>query len=145
MVFITVMILSWRLQQATEIIAVHSNEKGTAFRVIMKYPPVTDKGKIKWWEENNMIMNDKYHVPVDKGSYLISFWVSDYKKNSNADQEGDLLCFNDMNTTANCIEKNNNPLTILYNHDTHQMMISLNNGESTYFKNTLTGHMRKVD
>ncbi|KOC87226.1 DUF943 family protein [Winslowiella iniecta] len=40
-----------RILFPTKIIAVHRVSDRYTFDVIIKYPPVTDKGKIQWWEK----------------------------------------------------------------------------------------------
>ena len=134
-----------RMAWPTEIVAVHVSRSDYAFRIIIKNPPLTDQGKIGWWIENKRYFKDKYNVPVGEKDYSISFWVSDYKVDSGTDQDSDLLCFDDMDTPANCIEKNNNPLTVWYRHDTNQMLIFLNNGKTKWLRNDITGRMRLVD
>lgn len=134
-----------RMAWPTEIVAVHASKSGYAFRVIIKTPPFTEQGKIGWWIENKKYFKDNYNVPIGEKDYSISFWVSDYKVMPDTDQGSDLLCFDDIEPPKNCIEKDNNPLTVLYIHDNNLMIISLDNDSTHWLRDDLTGRMRKVD
>lgn len=93
----------WLSQRPVEIIAVH--EDGNHSYVLVKNFPFTDKGKISWWLENKDRLKDKYSIPkpASYGSFTIVFWLfgDGYKEEGKYDR----LCFDDMKTTVNCIEK----------------------------------------
>ncbi|MFS2221849.1 DUF943 family protein [Pantoea sp. B65] len=140
LIIISIVVI-WRLLQPTEIISIHANERRSNFNAIIRRPPLTDKGMMQWWQNNKVTLKEKYHVPLDERDYAINFWVADYQ----TDSGGDLLCFEDMPTSANCIDKENNPLTVWYRHDVHHMVFFLNNGKTKYYKNTQTGQIRQVN
>ncbi|WP_261887388.1 DUF943 family protein [Vibrio aerogenes] len=91
-----------------EIMGVH--QQGIWTNIVVKNFPLRFRNKIKWWEENKSSLQKKYEIPVPDayGNYVISLWDigSGYRKDTGTDQDSDLLCFNDMKTKANCIEKN---------------------------------------
>ncbi|SHO58240.1 DUF943 family protein [Vibrio quintilis] len=91
-----------------EIIDVHHSGIWTT-RVVVKSFPLTHRKKIQWWKEHKNWLKDKYDIPrVDKnGFFNVTFWEigSGYKTDTGTDQDSDLLCFKDMKTNANCIEK----------------------------------------
>lgn len=94
----------WVLFRPVKIIAVH--QRGSNFSaVLVKNFPFTDKGKIKWWLENKSILKGKYNVPnpAKDGFFHVTFWLfgDGYKEEGKYDR----LCFDDMKTKANCIEK----------------------------------------
>ncbi|MDE9518522.1 DUF943 family protein [Xenorhabdus bovienii] len=99
----------WWLLQPVEIIGVHHRSSGYN-DVLVKHFPITDRGKIDWWEKNKSMLKNKYGIPVtDKdGNFDVSIWdIGDgYKEMPNTDQNSDLLCFDGMKVKANCIEKN---------------------------------------
>ncbi|CAM3983556.1 hypothetical protein VA7868_03653 [Vibrio aerogenes CECT 7868] len=91
-----------------EIIDIHQDENWSD--VIVNNFPVTKSEKISWWNKNKTFLHSKYSVPApDKNGYFhVTFWDigSGYKADTGTDQDSDLLCFDDMKTNANCIEKN---------------------------------------
>ena len=95
----------WLNFRPVEIVAVHHRSGGFS-AVLVKNFPLTDKGKIYWWLENSKNIGEKYQIPLpDKdGSFYLTFWLfgEGYKREGKYDR----LCFNDMNTPENCIDKN---------------------------------------
>jgi hypothetical protein len=93
----------WLLNRPIEIVAVHQDENFSS--VLVKNFPITDQGKINWWLENKEMLKDKYNIPkpASYGGFNITFWNFDegYKED-----EYDRLCFGDMKTDKNCIDKN---------------------------------------
>jgi len=85
-----------------DIISVH--EDGNYSSVLVKNFPITDKGKINWWLENKDRLKKRYDIPKPAayGGYDITFWDfgDGYKKD-----KYDRLCFEDMQTKINCIDK----------------------------------------
>ncbi|PLR43335.1 DUF943 family protein [Chimaeribacter arupi] len=103
----------WLLQPA-KIIAVHRS--GTFTDIIVENFPVTDKGKIRWWQANKELIEEKYKfLPADKNenyTVIIWGWRGSYKEMPDTDQGSDLLCFEDMKTKKNCIDKDKRKLWI---------------------------------
>ena len=95
--------LIWLSLHPVKIIAVHQNNNYSD--ILVENFPVTDKGKINWWLKNKKKLKEKYKIPVTSGDgfFSITFWNfgTGYKE----EEKYDRLCFNDMNTNQNCIEK----------------------------------------
>lgn len=132
------------LLQPTEIIDVHYKAENDSYFAIVKHFPVTDQGKIQWWEKNKNFMEHKYHLPIHSRKFSIGFWIADYKIDSGTDRDSDLLCFQDMNSKENCIEKGNQPLKIWYREGTGETIYLLDNWKVKYIKDNNTGSINKV-
>jgi len=98
-----------------EIIFVQSREGVTD--IVVKKFPLTQRGKLSWWKDNQKFLKDKYGIPArDKnGVYYIAILdVNDgFKKVSEADytswhsfSRDDLICFDEIKSESRCIEKN---------------------------------------
>ncbi|MGV3345160.1 DUF943 family protein [Enterobacteriaceae bacterium LUAb1] len=100
-----IMYLLWLLFRPVAIVAIHIDDNFSD--VLVKRFPFTDKGKINWWLENKDILKKRYDIPRPSlsGYFTITFWDfgDGYKKQQ---EKYDRLCFDDMETDANCIEKN---------------------------------------
>ncbi len=59
--------------------------------------------------------------------------------------DSNLLCFKDMKSKANCIEKGNQPLTVLRIQGRNETIFLLNNWKEEYIKDDKTASIRKVD
>jgi len=98
-----VLLLAWINLRPVELVAVHQDDE-FAYILVHNFP-LTDKGKIAWWLAHADELKAKYAIPRPGpyGLYSISFWDfgEGYK-----DDDFDLLCFSDMKTKKNCIEKN---------------------------------------
>lgn len=94
----------WVSLRPVEIVAVHKEEDSND--VLVKNFPFTDKGKMDWWLKNKDMLKEKYNIPqpARDGDFSIVFWLfgDGYKETDGYDR----LCFNDMNTKINCIDKN---------------------------------------
>jgi len=97
--------LIWFFQRPVEIIDVHND--GNYSSILVKNFPLTDKGKIKWWLKNQDSLKIRYNIPkpATYGSFTIIFW--DFSNGYKKDSKYDMLCFEDMNTKKNCIDKKN--------------------------------------
>lgn len=93
--------LSWR---PVKIVAVHEDRHFSD--ILVENFPFTDKGKIEWWLKNKAMLKAKYGIPRPEpdGAFTMVFWLfgDGYKENDGYDR----LCFDDMKTTINCIDKN---------------------------------------
>ncbi|UWS28975.1 DUF943 family protein [Erwinia pyrifoliae] len=93
----------WSSLRPVEIIAVH--QRNNYSDILVKNFPFTDKEKINWWLKNKEILKDKYNAPEPASDefFTITFWLfgDGYKEEGKYDR----LCFDDMKTTVNCIEK----------------------------------------
>ncbi|OTA21201.1 hypothetical protein Xbed_00854 [Xenorhabdus beddingii] len=98
------------LLRSVEIINVHSMTPGSGYRIVLvKNFPLTNWGKVHWWNRNKEMLKEKYDVfqPAYDGNYEIIFVDigNGYKVDNGTDEDSDLLCFDDINTKANCVEK----------------------------------------
>jgi len=93
----------WLSLRPVEIVAVHDNENHSY--VLVRNFPYTDKGKINWWLENKKMLKEKYAIPKpsSSGYFTIVFW--DFGEGYKEQGKHDRLCFDDMKTKENCIEK----------------------------------------
>lgn len=91
-----------------KVFAIHGS--GSDKELLVKNMPFTDSDKIKWWDNNG----DKFVSSPE--TYNVSIWNFDGKyqriapKNSGLFPDHDidyLLCFDDMKTEENCIDKSN--------------------------------------
>nr|WP_246494586.1 DUF943 family protein [Brenneria izadpanahii] len=90
------------LSRPVKIVAIH--QRSDFSHVLVLNFPLTNRGKIDWWLKNREMLQEKYAIPKRSsyGSFNITFWDfgEGYKEN-----EYDRLCFEDMQTEKNCIEK----------------------------------------
>lgn len=107
----------WWFSQPTKITDVYYSKQLDNYYVIVKHFPVTKKSKIRWWEKNKSLFKEKYHVPVGESDYGISFWTGNYRVDNRTDEDSDLLCFDEIETRAKCIEKDHRPMKIWYRKD----------------------------
>jgi len=95
----------WLALRPVEIIAIHHGSRGFSDILVTSFPP-TDKGKINWWLKNKNMLKNKYGIPKpgSGGSFYLTFWLfgEGYKEEGKYDR----LCFKDMQSPVNCIEKN---------------------------------------
>lgn len=93
----------WLSLRPVKIVAVHQDDNFSD--VLVKNFPFTDRGKISWWLKNKEILKKKYNIPqpASYGNFTIMFWSfgDGYKEEGKYDR----LCFKDMKTKVNCIEK----------------------------------------
>lgn len=95
--------LSWLSLRQVEIISVHKSDSFSD--VLVKSFPLSDKGKIGWWLKNKEMLHEKYNIPISSssGDFTITFW--DFGDGYKYDGKYDRLCFEDITTKENCIEK----------------------------------------
>ncbi|WP_312632962.1 DUF943 family protein [Pseudescherichia sp.] len=88
---------------AVNIIAIHQ-AKYTA-EILVDRLPLTERSRIKWWVGNRKEIEGKYRiVSFENGGpdYITIYKFGDgYKKEGKEDR----LCFDDMDTETNCIDK----------------------------------------
>ncbi|MCR0999162.1 Enterobacterial putative membrane protein (DUF943) [Serratia rubidaea] len=104
LLFVLVVIyFSWLFFRPVEVIAVHQRNNFSA--VLVNNFPLTEQGKISWWMKNKDMLKIRYGIPkpASYGSFTITFWLfgDGYKEEGKYDR----LCFDDMDTKINCIEK----------------------------------------
>ncbi|CNI45848.1 DUF943 family protein [Yersinia pekkanenii] len=93
----------WLSLRPVEVVAVHQRHHFSD--VLVKDFPTTDQGKISWWLKKKEMLKSEYNIPkpASYGNFSITFW--DFSKGYKED-EYDRLCFDDMKTDKNCIDKN---------------------------------------
>ncbi|MBT8767886.1 DUF943 family protein [Metapseudomonas boanensis] len=111
---------AWRLSQPVQIDAVHRD--GSYSNVLVRHFPLTDRGRIDWWEQNKAWLKNGYGIPEPEadGSFVVLFWAWDgvYRVDRGIDQDSDLRCFDDLPPgQANCIVKSDIPLEVSRSRD----------------------------
>ncbi|WP_261641891.1 DUF943 family protein [Erwinia mallotivora] len=100
---IAISYLIWLSVRPVTIVATHQ-EFGTS-SVLVNHFPLTDRGKINWWLTNKEVLKEKYKIPRtdSDGGFTMIFWNfgDGYKEEGKYDR----LCFEEMKTKKNCIEK----------------------------------------
>jgi len=116
--FPALVVVSWLyvvllMLQPAEIVAVHESN------ILVRHFPLTDKGKIRWWQKNQAMIKEKYGLPEeyeDSGTRMIYIW--DFGKGYEiekpdettffpSDDTNHLLCFDEINAAERCIRKEN--------------------------------------
>ncbi len=94
----------WMEFKPVKIIAVH--QRNNYSDILVENFPITDSGKIAWWIKNKSMLAEKYKIPkpASYGSFTIIFW--DFGDGYQEEGKYDRLCFDDMKTAENCIDKN---------------------------------------
>jgi hypothetical protein len=109
----------WRGSQPVQIDAVH--KKGFHSDILVTHFPLTDRGRIEWWEENSARLMSEYGVPEpdEEGSFRVFFWAWDgvYRLDGSVYGDSDLYCFEDKPEEARCIIKSDLPLQVSRSRD----------------------------
>jgi hypothetical protein len=107
--------LYW-LCRPVEIVAVHNNNGYV--RILVKHFPVTERGRIAWYERNEPRLREQYGIAKGDKDGFFSVTVRDFAKGYQALDRArmmeDFLCFDDMPTEINCLEKDGILLLIRY-------------------------------
>lgn len=100
----TLSYLLWLDYTPVEIIAVHDNDT-----ILVKNLPYLKSQKITWWEENKAMIQVNYGIPFRESDSSYSVFIIDFGKgyqiDKGTDEDANLLCFEDMQTDACCVEK----------------------------------------
>lgn len=87
-----------------EIVAAHDGDT-----LLVRHFPYFKKWQIAWWEKNKSYIKETYGIPVinKNGNYSVYIlgFGDGYRIDSGYDQDSNLLCFEDMEERANCIDK----------------------------------------
>ncbi|MEE4447677.1 DUF943 family protein [Serratia sp. C2(1)] len=94
----------WLTNRTVEIVGIH--QRNNYSDVLVTNFPFTDKGKINWWMENKDRLKTLYNIPkaAPYGLFTIVFW--DFDEGYKEEGKYDRMCFDDMKTKFNCIDKN---------------------------------------
>lgn len=111
---------------SAEIVDVHAEKYKS--HLLVKHFPFTDRGKLKWWEDNRIMLKEKYNIPqpYESGRYSITVWdigdgYLEEKPRENTffpSHDVDyLFCFDDMKVKKNCVDKENWLMDISQNRE----------------------------
>ncbi len=114
--------------QPVKIIAVHN--EGNFSDILVKNFPVTERGRIDWWLKNKDMLKEKFHIPepASNGFFFVKVW--DFAAGYMEQGKYDRLCFDEMKTKTNCIEKNS--LMLVRNDGENEVSFAI--GENLYKK-----------
>ena len=96
----------WLFLRPVKIVTVHKN--GDISHILVKNFPLTDKGKINWWLENEKTIKIHYNVPQSEShkSFTVIFWnFGNGYKDKGDESKDDRFCFSDLLPPKNCIDK----------------------------------------
>ena len=94
----------WLLLRPVEITAAHQRRNYSD--VLVRNFPLTEQGRINWWLKNKKRLKNEYDIPkpATDGFYTVIFW--DFGEGYKETDGYDRLCFDDMKTDIDCIDKN---------------------------------------
>lgn len=103
---ILLLFLSYYLLTQRQLVSViDAHYDGSTEQIIVDKLPAVHMRKISWWEDNQNSIQKKYHIPSgDKGPILITIY--EFGAGYQQEDKEDMLCFPDMKTPENCIDKN---------------------------------------
>lgn len=96
--------LIWITLRTPEIKAVHRESYFTS--VLIENPPLTARGALTWWRENQAMLKAQYHIPQEDSDRVFYLSVWDFAAGYKEEEDKDRLCFDDMPAPRNCIDKN---------------------------------------
>jgi len=103
LILVVFLYITYRDLQPVEIVGVHHRNNYSS--VLVRDFPVTNHGKIDWWFKNKDMLKEKYDIPKSAGYGNFTVIVWDFAKGYLEEGKYDRLCFDEIKTTANCIEK----------------------------------------
>ncbi|QKJ88894.1 DUF943 family protein [Paramixta manurensis] len=99
----------WYLKtHPTTLVSTHQEGTDNFMSIILiKNPPLTNKGKLDWWMNNATMFKEKYNIPSPPGrtGYFV-IDVFDFADGYKELERYDRLCFDEIKTSKNCIDKN---------------------------------------
>ncbi|MGM1100721.1 DUF943 family protein [Salmonella enterica subsp. enterica serovar Paratyphi A] len=101
--FCSVVIYLWS-GRPVEIVDVHYYS-GKDINILARHFPITDRGKLNWWRENERKILEKYNLPKNDFSVYIWDFGDGYQKLSPYDAEDEFYCFPDIKSESKCIKK----------------------------------------
>ncbi|MCG8708460.1 DUF943 family protein [Brenneria sp. 4F2] len=94
----------WQYLIPVEIVAAHSGHT-----LLVRHFPLLKSRQIAWWQANKDLIQAKYGIPHKLGDGYYGVFILDfgegYRIDRGTDEDSDLLCFDDMQTDVNCIDK----------------------------------------
>ncbi|GLR07789.1 membrane protein [Mixta theicola] len=73
--------------------------------VLVDHLPITASSAINWWLENQSAILKKYHIPSGDAGGPTNFTVFAFGTGYRKEDANDMLCFDDMPSPENCIDK----------------------------------------
>ncbi|MBP2168964.1 hypothetical protein J2125_002156 [Erwinia toletana] len=125
--------IAYELLKPVKIIAIYQYRNSTD--VLIENPPLTDAGKIRWWENNinKLKEEEKLSPPSPDGTFYINIW--DFGEGYKIAGNDDKLCFDAIKSDKKCIDKNKYMTVYRFKHEIpiftigDKSYISLKNGE----------------
>ncbi|MFK8257720.1 DUF943 family protein [Erwinia sp. AnSW2-5] len=106
--------------------------------------PITDKGRIAWWQNNKDLLKEKYNMPfigTDKQwTVLIGEAGDGFQFLQHRASDNDLRCFDSLKPGANCIEKK----WLLWISHYNQTDTSYSMGDSLYVQLGENAEIKRV-
>lgn len=135
----------WQVSLPPRIEAVHSLE-GRPNLILVRHFPLTQRGKIEWWDRNKAMLKAKYGVLYeDYRTLAFMEWDGTYRIDRGTDEDSDLLCFEDMDIQANCIEKGTVMMVVNSQSDGRsQFTVEGPTGEATYVRAPGSDALRRL-
>ncbi|UYU31145.1 DUF943 family protein [Siccibacter colletis] len=96
-------LLIWITLRTPEIKAVHRESYFTS--VLIENPPLTARGALTWWRENQAMLKAQYHIPQEDCDQVFYLSLWDFADGYKEEEDKDRLCFDDMPAPRNCIDK----------------------------------------
>ncbi|QHA88105.1 DUF943 family protein [Serratia rhizosphaerae] len=97
--------LLYLMLRPVKIIGFHSLSDDVNVILVDNFP-LTDKGKIDWWLKNEKKLEEMNEIPDGNGDGYYHIDFLDFGDGYKEEGKYDRLCFYDMNTEKNCIDKN---------------------------------------
>ncbi|WP_426447820.1 DUF943 family protein [Siccibacter colletis] len=97
-------LLIWIALRTPAIKAIHRESYFTS--VLIENPPLTARGALTWWRENQTMLKAQYHIPQEDSDRVFYLSVWDFADGYKEEEDKDRLCFDDMPAPRNCIDKN---------------------------------------
>lgn len=86
-----------------KVIDVHSDQYSA--EVLVDHLPITASSAINWWLKNQNAIREKYHIPSGEAGGPTNFTVFAFGTGYREEDENDMLCFDDIKSPKNCIDK----------------------------------------
>lgn len=135
----------WPLFQPPQVDAVHLSHGRPRWALVQHFP-LTQQGKIEWWDRNKAMLKAKYGVSYeDYRTLAFMEWDGTYRIDRGTEEDSDLLCFEDMDTQANCIEKGTVIMLVNSQSDGRsQFTVEGPTGEATYVRAPGSDALRRL-
>lgn len=143
----------WQVSLPPRVDAVHTFN-GQPWLVLVQHFPLTQQGKIEWWDRNQAMLKAKYGLSYDDQQTLrFAKWDGKYLVDPGRQarffedaNDFDLLCFDeDMNAEARCIKKGTVIMTVNKRSDGGmRFTVEGPTGEATYVRAPGSDALRRL-